>query len=302
MKTKFHYFYDFPLILILLGLINSYHNDVYLVIRDFYYFGSSIIVFYFGYSSGLRLSLKKLMKVIVQLGFLLALIYLVKFLMEKDIESFYQIRQQLGTASYLIIISLILLILSEKYSIEIFPKRIRNGLLVYFTAISILALSRTFLLVFIVLLICGLGLLSFNKYFIRNILVIICTVLIGWWSLSRIDGMEPYSFIGKLQSSLDEVTIQDYNPKQEIIYSWRGVEAYKGMQEFKAGSLIEKVVGHGFGKSADIGFEMTLDGKVFTSISKFHNGYISILLKTGILGVIVYFLFFSDLQSKINGC
>ncbi|HET8886891.1 MAG TPA: hypothetical protein VFM70_11130 [Salinimicrobium sp.] len=212
--------------------------------------------------------------------------------MEKDIESFYQIRQQLGTASYLIIISLILLILSEKYSIEIFPKRIRNGLLVYFTAISILALSRTFLLVFIVLLICGLGLLSFNKYFIRNILVIICTVLIGWWSLSRIDGMEPYSFIGKLQSSLDEVTIQDYNPKQEIIYSWRGVEAYKGMQEFKAGSLIEKVVGHGFGKSADIGFEMTLDGKVFTSISKFHNGYISILLKTGILGVIVYFLFF----------
>ncbi|MEJ2437362.1 MAG: hypothetical protein P8Y35_05085 [Sulfurovaceae bacterium] len=73
---------------------------------------------------------------------------------------------------------------------------------------------------------------------------------------------------------------------------WRGYETYHCYLAFKNdGGIKQKIFGYGFGKSANLGFEMKLAGNLFRKISVFHNGYMNILLKTGILGLLLYLLY-----------
>ncbi|MEJ2499501.1 MAG: hypothetical protein P8Y46_09375 [Sulfurovaceae bacterium] len=77
-----------------------------------------------------------------------------------------------------------------------------------------------------------------------------------------------------------------------FLWYWRGYETYHCYLAFKNdGGIKQKIFGYGFGKSANLGFEMKLAGNLFRKISVFHNGYMNILLKTGILGLLLYLLY-----------
>ena len=73
---------------------------------------------------------------------------------------------------------------------------------------------------------------------------------------------------------------------------WRAFESYKALELFKKSSIINQVFGGGFGKTIDLGATFELKGADFNSIVILHNGYLHILLKTGIIGLTAIVLFY----------
>ncbi len=91
----------------------------------------------------------------------------------------------------------------------------------------------------------------------------------------------------------------DIHNHESLWDHWRAYEAFKAIQQIKD---INYSVGWFFGKGlssqVDLGFEVPLDGKRFQYIPIIHNGYVYVLFKSGILGVLmyIYFLVFAYMQ------
>lgn len=77
----------------------------------------------------------------------------------------------------------------------------------------------------------------------------------------------------------------------DITHNWRGYESYQGLLKFYEGTDLQKVFGYGLGALVDLNLEMVLGGTAFTEIPVLHNGYVEVLVKEGIAGVILYLLF-----------
>ena len=287
-----------PLILLGLGLINAYKNDFTLVVKDVYYYFNPIVVFSFGYVCAYYLSVDKFFKVWIVLGVILALAYLLNHNWGSNYTSVRDMRLEEGVASYVVIIALVMHLIKIIRKEYLFPKPIRYTFLTILALSSIIAVSRTFLLVFIILIVFGTGQLKFKKYFILKFVLISIIGLVVTFALVNFQVEDRSSFMGKLLNSVDEVAISDYNDLGEINNNWRGFEAFMGWEQINRGNFLEWIVGQGFGKSTPIGLEIQLGEEYFTEIPYFHNGYITLILKTGIIGLLIYIGFFVRLSIK----
>lgn len=95
----------------------------------------------------------------------------------------------------------------------------------------------------------------------------------------------------KFAHSLEEIMPSDYYIRGDIAKDWRGYETFHGFQSYLDGSIFNLILGHGFGKLADMKTFMLLGSEKIRYIPILHNGYIFVLLKTGIVGLILYFLY-----------
>lgn len=94
------------------------------------------------------------------------------------------------------------------------------------------------------------------------------------------------SFFDKVLNSLQEFRISDYSNWSEINKNWRGYEAFLGVdQVFSVGGWAN-YFGVGFGSFATGPFEGKLE-----QIPFFHNGFITIFLKSGALGIAIFSMF-----------
>lgn len=104
---------------------------------------------------------------------------------------------------------------------------------------------------------------------------------------------ERQNFVSKTFSSLNELRPQKYIFDRDIHTNWRGHETYVAMTQFYSNSLFFKMVGGGFGSTVYIDFEKRggagdLSETRLSQLDWLHNGYVTILLKTGLLGFIAY--------------
>jgi hypothetical protein len=104
------------------------------------------------------------------------------------------------------------------------------------------------------------------------------------------------TFSGKFLRAITEVAVSDYDNFQDISANWRGFETFKAIEAYLSGQPYQLVMGQGFGALVDLGFFMRLGGDVeFRYIPVLHNGYAYVLLKYGVFGIVMYFIFFSRL-------
>lgn len=94
------------------------------------------------------------------------------------------------------------------------------------------------------------------------------------------------SFIDKVQGSLDEFLIAEYSDFAEINKYWRGHEAYLGIRQVENVGGAAYLFGVGFGSFAMGPFVGKLEVIPF-----FHNGFVTIYLKAGFLGLGIFALF-----------
>ena len=165
----------------------------------------------------------------------------------------------------------------------------------------IISLSRTFFIVIIILGMFSSGYIKLNKTFFKRGLLISLGFIVLTSFLLNINNVDRKTFIGKVTTSVQEIQPQNYSSKSDINENWRGFEAFIGLLQYSKGSTQELILGQGFGKSAPLGFTMPLGGSSFAEIPKFHNGYVTIILKTGILGILLLLLFYLKLfRSSLN--
>ena len=113
------------------------------------------------------------------------------------------------------------------------------------------------------------------------------------------------SLINKFARSATEVAIVDYEDMRDINTNWRGFESHRAYLTYLDGGLLEKVFGQGFGAMVDLGFYMPLGESEFRYIPVLHNGYMYVLVKYGLLGVLVYLFFIIRLVrvgSRVRTC
>ena len=98
------------------------------------------------------------------------------------------------------------------------------------------------------------------------------------------------SFFSKLLGSLQEYRISDYSDFVAVNENWRGYEAFLGIEQVTNVGGAANIIGVGFGSFAIGPFEGKLE-----EIPFFHNGFVTIFLKSGALGIGIFSLFLARL-------
>ncbi len=285
-----------PLIFIfVIGImgVNGYTiNDV---VRDMLYALSPIALIYLGHWIAVRgLGFEDLLKSIAFIGILLALIHLSKFLLNPALigADLTTVSSESYVSGDLVVLALVLGLFQNQLGLgNLFPSFLPRYLALLFLFLSfVLSYSRTEFVVFCVLILAFLGYL--NRFNLRFILVVTSFATITFIIASIGVDDRSLSFVAKLLRSLSEIKISDYQDFEDISFNWRGFETYRVVVTYMSGSNLQKIVGQGFGSLVSLGFTMNLAGSDYDYIPVVHNGYGYVLLKTGLIGAILYLIFY----------
>ena len=101
------------------------------------------------------------------------------------------------------------------------------------------------------------------------------------------------SFVQKTANTSSEVEVHSYETYEDINRNWRGFEASRAAKTYAEFGDTDKLFGGGFGTMVDLGFAIKLGstGESFEFVPLLHNGYMELLVKTGLLGLILFILF-----------
>ncbi len=77
----------------------------------------------------------------------------------------------------------------------------------------------------------------------------------------------------------------------DINDNWRGYEASQGVKKFNRGTTLQKFAGFGFGSVVDLELIMKLADKDYEKVPILHNGYVLLLVKCGVAGLLLYLIF-----------
>ena len=288
--------------MLLAGLIGVSGNNPYNVAKDVWYVGNSATVLLFGYLLMERIgSLQPVLRVFAISASVVATVHIVRFsLHPSSLQSLLDIRTEVSAGYYITALGLGIAYTAAKFKLDI----LNNGYALWGTALLCLAsvtlsFSRTLwvaVMVVVITAVFGAGL----RNVVRWILLLGCMALFAA-AISDIDsgGSAPEeatdTFRGKIINSFQELKVADYTTFEEINMNWRGFESYCALQSYLSGNTLEHIVGKGFGTDIDIGFTMTLNDEEFDFIPILHNGYLYLLVKTGLVGLTSFlsFLFLS---------
>lgn len=165
----------------------------------------------------------------------------------------------------------------------------------------IVTLSRTNLLILVIsYLVFAMNLKNVKKI-LKNMVILIVGVIAFVLIISKLlPNQIKEAYIDKLFKSFYEISSNhEWNSLAEIQGNWRGYETYCAIIQCRKSTLFQQFFGSGFGKRIYVGnYAYTLlkqtddNGIPVTSIAVLHNGYATMLIKQGILGVILYLTFY----------
>ncbi len=286
-----------PLICIfVIGMAGFYGHEERHIERDIAYTLYPIALIYLGnWLAWGHIDLKALMKSMIFFGILLALIHLSKFvlnpeLIDADLTTLYIESYVSGD---LVVLALVLGLFQNRLGLgNLFPRLLPRYLSLVFLFLSfVLSYSRT---EFVILFMLSLALLGYlhrvNTRFIM-VVALLTTILFIITNIG-VDDDDDINFFGKILRSLTEVTISDYEYYEDIANNWRGFETYRTIETYKSGSDLQKIFGQGFGSLVFLNMTMNLAGSDYEYIPAVHNGYAYILIKTGLIGVLLYLTFY----------
>ena len=283
---------------ILLGIVGFYKLSFVDVIRDIYYYLIPVIFTTIGYIYSRLFSLKDIISSFIFFGFIFSLVYIMMVLQKFGfdiVNNFLLIRDEINPGNSLTIISLFILIFKGKFGlIEQYSNLTKLVLIIINIIAFILFGSRTYLIALLIFLF----FILFNKISFRKTLVITSLIVFGVLLFisfnsfeQRKDG-EAITFTSKLISSFVEVGNDEFLTERDITTKYRAYEAIMAFKTFNNGSIFEHIFGRGFGALVDLELYVQLGEGEFRFIPVLHNGFLYLLVKTGIMGLFCYFMLF----------
>jgi hypothetical protein len=282
--------------------------DPYEAIKDFFYIIKPIILALSGYILAKRICDNTyFIKAIIYSGLVLGISHIIPIIFNEYDVSFSNInyfRTVYGRDNYLELFSLLLLALHFK-SNEI-KLRIKEITLIVLAISVALYFSRTMLISLFVIGLSFYGLTRLTKkgakylsYFFV-VLIILYSVLYSV-EIKRNEGNAINKLLYKLKIAPAEIflTEVDKNNHEELWDHWRGYEALMAIKSLEHNPRYW-IFGRGLGSQVDLEFKAPLDeeGEGMQFISLLHNGYVYVLYKTGIIGLLLYLSFLYSLYNR----
>lgn len=277
------------------GLIAGYKNENYLIFKDAYYFLFPALFILSGIVLACRLQIEYFLKALVYAGVITSVmvtsvsLYYMGFGSLTDPYSAHYAIGIVGAPGPPI--ALACLLLSRKFNITLFS-RMRYNMLLAINGLGLYMFSsRTYLIITL----CFMLLLVADKVKTKWVMPVsffaIMLIVLFPFNLFRAN-TSGTSFIDKILGSFNELSIGNYNTEEEINTKYRGYESFMALSQYAEGDTKDWIFG-GLGKQVDLKTFMKLgEDTEFRYIPVLHNGWLYLLIKTGIFGVLIYIIVF----------
>lgn len=300
------------LVLILLGLCNAHYYLATDIVKDFWYFLLPIITLCTGWLVGGRITANDAVNKLAWLCALVSFVYIIRVFLYfasgvGALDDIYQFRQSVGAGTLLSVWGCLL---SLKFWFR--PRRERAtwyaswpaALFLINLAALIVSGSRTSL---------SLALTTVTLVFFpsmvgrwKRLYWIVFFLLVGAAFSTLVflgqDSIDIRTTSGRLANSFHELFSYRFDDMVDINTKYRAFESMMAVRTYLEGTWFELICGHGFGKPIDLQMLVTLGNpgqeNKFQFIPILHNGYLYVLVKTGILGLLSYVAFLA----KMMGC
>lgn len=282
-----------------LAFFSSIFNEfkAYDFIRDITYLAKPILGLLIGYQL-CKSKLKNPLQTVIYTGILLAVIHLcIVFsgVIFVGFRNIHQIRTYSGYFSDFEVYVIILLLFHRDFNLEISPTK-RKWFLAILVLSSLFYLSRTNFIQFGILFLALKGFFVLNR---RKLIALISVLFTGLILYSAIvyynprrngKGIEAFMYkvkIAPTEPFKTKINSEDYKDFND---NYRSVENINTVKQVTKDGWFSIIFGKGFGSKVDLNKEVLLDGTKLRFIAVLHNGFMTVFLKSGILGVFLLFV------------
>lgn len=295
-------------VIILLGIISAFFSKptAYNFIRDLLYFIKPLILIILGYFAAKRINNWEIIfKIFIYLGVAYAIYHIGNIVVNIDFKTATasEIRGVGGLSNIVEIFAVALLVLSYKYPVfnVIKGTKTKKFFLCILMVSFVLYLSRTMFVAVFFLILGALNYLKINKKGLKYGMLVLL-IFSGFYAylfsadLNR-NGTGLESFLYKMKIAPSEIFSPnlDLNNHAALWDHWRAYEAYcafEGLNEQPS----KYIHGYGLGALIDLKFPAPISSEGNEQfIPILHNGYVFILYKTGIIGLLLYIVFLLSL-------
>ena len=297
-----------------LGLVMGRGADRYEYLKDLWYVTNPLLVILTGYVLYVaRPDLAALLRGFVVAGLIVGLWQMRGYFFDPSIVLLPAgtIRSMLGTGSQVAVLALAVLIVcsrSLRESVRL-PVWIAVAMFV-FIALSVTGtFSRTAVALLIVAVAAALGGFVRREWLRMGvpfvIFVALSLLVVAVFDTDSDRALQ--TFTGKLARSLAEMTVGEGLDVRGVNVNFRAYETDRVLVQFAAASPLEMTFGQGFGAMVDLGITMPLlvtetGFRGTRYIGVFHNGYMYLITKVGLVGLLLYigFLLYLYVAAKTN--
>lgn len=288
------------LALIVLAFLRGLGAETYVFLRDGWYFSNPVLVMLVGYVLGRQVDdAARGLRALVLAGTLVAAMHLLWFVLFPALLALRasELRSVTGSGYFAPVVAALILLGHVRHwrtGLRL-PPAVAWPCLLINLASAALAFSRTLTVVLLA------GALAVAGFFARRellrsavlVLVLLAAVLLARSAVPPDSREAKTSLVGKFGRVFEELRVtQDLRP-QEIQDNWRGYETARAVGQWAAGGPARWFLGEGLGALVDLGlFEsLTRDPRdAVRFIPIFHNGYVFVLVKAGLVGMVLYLL------------
>ncbi len=282
-------------------IINNY--ELFNVFKDISHFIKPLLGLSIGYLFFKKINNFELfIKAIVCAGLISAILHFIIILFFSNFGSVSGIRE-FGRDNFLELFALFFLVFYKKFKTrKIFDENLYYIIIILIISLSVIAyFSRTMIVVAIITLITiyGYSIITLRTIkFCGLFFIAIFAFYIYLFSI-KIDRENFLYKIRNVPAEIFETKINREN-HSDLWDHWRAYEAKRAFELMKQNPT-SFIFGCGYGSLVNLKFFAPLndDKKGLKYISELHNGFMYLLYKTGILGILIYFMFLINMYKKI---
>lgn len=276
-----------------------YDNRLYESIRDFTYLIKPIMGLFIGYQLCKSADIKPF-ETIVYTGLFIAFVHMAVIFHSVLIYRIVNIHVLRGNAGYFSdfeIYALIVIIFYRKFELNFSKKK-------FWTLFSIVALSsflylsRTNFIQFVILFIVMKGYLSLNKKSIGIFVSLLAFTIIGYTIIYHTHPSRNGKGLEALLFKIKNAPIEPFKTKvnknnwQDFNDNYRSYENITTIRQISYEGPLTVLFGKGLGATVDIGLKvMTNQGTYVRHQPILHNAYMTVFLKSGLLGIFSMIIF-----------
>ncbi len=297
------------LIILVLGVIRAFFFEpkIYDFIKDVLYFAKPVLLILLGYFISKSINNWKLvLKMFIYLSVFMAFFHLIHTVLYTDFNNanVSYIRSINGLGNIIEVFALAVLLASFKHQeIVCFSKKETIFYIIILFSSFVFYFSRTMFVALFLVVLASYGYAKLNRKGIKYISVGILAILLFYTYLFSAniprDSVGFQSFLYKMKIAPEEIFSPklDLKNKAALWDHWRAYEAYSAVQGLE-GKTNNLLFGKGFGALVDLKFVSPLGEHGMRYIPVLHNGYMFIIYKVGVLGLLFYLLFLFYLYAQ----
>lgn len=320
-KKKYSLFFikylSYFILILFLAIVSGlfYKNDLYFTIRDVSYLLKPVFGLIIGYQLFVE-KIKNPVRFIVYAGVAIALYHLFLVfwgIIVEGARNVREIREEAGYFNDFEIYTLIFLLFHKEFQLNFTIKKTRIFILILATS-SFFYLARTNFIQFIVLFIAMKGMLVLNKKAIIILASAILFSLLGYLAIYYYNPKRNGNGIDEFLYKIKNAPIEAFSTKinrgnwKDFHDNYRSYENVRTIEQLSQNNTF--LFGEGIGSQVDLKQKVYLGDMELRHISILHNSYMTILLKSGIPGLLllfasIFFFFkkfkcYNEIDSNIN--